>query len=124
MKNNIITLLLILTASAIFAQDDVYPTKDYKGSLFITNGTVHVGNGQVIENATIEVNNGKIVQVGQNIAVSKSNAKVVDAKGKQVYPGLILSETDLGLKEIASGVRGSNDYLELGDLNPNIRSIV
>lgn len=102
----------------------MYPTKEYKGKLFITNGTVHVGNGQVIENATIEVNNGKIIQVGQNISVSQSDAKVVDAKGKQVYPGLILSETNLGLQEIANGVRGSNDYLELGDLNPNIRSIV
>ena len=124
MKHNIIIILFTLTTAASFAQDDVYPTKDYKGRLFIANGTVHVGNGQVIENATIEVNNGKIVQVGQNIAVSQSDAKVVDAKGKQVYPGLILSETALGLQEIANGVRGSNDYLELGDLNPNIRSIV
>lgn len=124
MKKNTILLLLVITASATFAQDDVYPTKEYKGKLFITNGTVHVGNGQVIENATIEVNNGKIIQVGQNISVSQSDAKVVDAKGKQVYPGLILSETNLGLQEIANGVRGSNDYLELGDLNPNIRSIV
>ncbi len=124
MKICITTLIFLLAAFAGFAQDDVYPTKDFKGRLFITNGTVHVGNGQVIENATIEVNNGKIVQVGQNLTVPQSDAKVVDAKGKQVYPGLILSETDLGLKEIANGVRGSNDYLELGDLNPNIRSIV
>ncbi|MBS1974029.1 MAG: amidohydrolase family protein [Bacteroidetes bacterium] len=107
-----------------FSQADVYPAKEYKGKLFIANGTVHVGNGQVIENATIEVNDGKIVQVGTNVTVPQEGAKVVDAKGKQVYPGLILSETDLGLKEIGNGVRGSNDYLELGDLNPNVRSIV
>jgi imidazolonepropionase-like amidohydrolase len=123
MKKYFLITAFSLASFASFAQDDVYPAKDYKGKLFITNGTVHVGNGQVIENATIEVNNGKIVQVGTNISAS-SDAKVVDAKGKQVYPGLILSETDLGLKEIGSGVRGSNDYLELGDLNPNIRSIV
>jgi imidazolonepropionase-like amidohydrolase len=123
MKNNIIIFFLLATIAS-FAQDDVYPAKDYKGKLFITNGTVHVGNGQVIENATIEVNNGKIVQVGTNITVPQADAKVFDAKGKQVYPGLILSQTDLGLKEIGSGVRGSNDFLELGDLNPNIRSIV
>jgi imidazolonepropionase-like amidohydrolase len=48
----------------------------------------------------------------------------VDAKGRQVYPGLILPVTDLGLKEIANGVRGSNDYEEIGDLNPSVRSIV
>ncbi len=123
MKKYIILTLLIISSVFAKAQDDVYPTKDFKGKLFITNGTVHVGNGQVLENATIEVNNGKIVQVGTNVSVSQ-DAKVVDAKGKNVYPGLILSETDLGLKEIANGVRGSNDFLELGDLNPNIRSIV
>src|SRR5579871_4363846 len=101
MKKYFLITAFSLAGFASFAQDDVYPTKDYKGKLFITNGTVHVGNGQVIENATIEVNNGKIVQVSANISAS-SDAKVVDAKGKQVYPGLILSETDLGLKEIAT----------------------
>ena len=105
------------------AQDDVYPAKPYMGRLFITGGTVHVGNGQVIENGTIEVDEGKIVRVGAGIQPS-GDEKTIDARGKQVYPGLILSVTDLGLREIGSGVRGSNDFDELGDLNPNIRSIV
>jgi imidazolonepropionase-like amidohydrolase len=113
-------LFLVITASA---QDDVYPAKEFKGVLFITNATIHVGNGQVIENGTIKIDNGKIAQVGAGITPDNS-AKVIDAKGKQVYPGLILPVTDLGLKEIANGVRGSNDFLELGDLNPSIRSIV
>ena len=106
------------------SQDNVYPAKEYKGVLFITYGTIHVGNGQVIENGTIKISNGKIIEVGQNVVVGQEDAKVVDAKGKQVYPGLILPETDLGLKEIGNNVRGSNDYFELGDLNPGIRSIV
>ncbi|MBS1916126.1 MAG: amidohydrolase family protein [Bacteroidetes bacterium] len=118
----IIYSLLFVAVSAI-AQDDVYPAKDFKGVLIITNATIHVGNGQVIENGTIKVENGKIIQVGQNISAD-NGAKVVDAKGKQVYPGLILPVTDLGLKEIANGVRGSNDYSELGDFNPSVRSIV
>jgi imidazolonepropionase-like amidohydrolase len=119
-----LTLLATLNARA---QDDIYPAKDYKGKLYITGGTIHIGNGQVIEGGTIAVDNGKIVQVGQNISVpagSGSDVKVVDAKGKQIYPGIILPVTDLGLKEIANGVRGSNDYEELGDLNPSVRSIV
>ena len=116
-------LLSLLAAATVRAQDDVYPAKPYTGRLFITGGTVHVGNGQVIDNATIEVNNGKIIRIGADVQPS-GDAKVVDAKGKQIYPGLILSVTDLGLKEIGSGVRGSNDYEELGDLNPNVRAIV
>jgi imidazolonepropionase-like amidohydrolase len=115
--------VLLLGLTAAQAQDDVLPTPAYKGKLYITGGTVHVGNGQVIENATIEIDNGKIVKVGADVTPA-SGGKVVDAKGKQVYPGLILPVTDLGLKEIGSGVRGSNDFLELGDLNPSIRSIV
>ncbi|HRO48027.1 amidohydrolase family protein [Agriterribacter sp.] len=106
------------------SQDNVYPAKAYKGLLFITNGTVHVGNGRVLENATIEVKDGKIVRVGTGIAIPLGDVKVVDAKGKQVYPGLILPQSDLGLKEISGSVRGSNDYRELGDINPNVRAIV
>jgi imidazolonepropionase-like amidohydrolase len=113
--------MLLLVAGIAQAQETIYPAKENKGKFYITGGTVHVGNGTVIENATIEVNNGKIVSVGS--AAAPSGATVVDAKGKQVYPGLILSSSDVGLKEIANGVRGSNDYSEIGDINPNIRSI-
>lgn len=105
------------------AQETVYPTRDNKEHFYITNATVHIGNGQIVENGTVEINNGKIVRVSPGSAVTPSG-KVINASGKHVYPGLILPVTDLGLKEIGSGVRGSNDYFELGDLNPNVRSIV
>ena len=114
---------LLLIAGLIRAQEVVYPAKENTGRIYITGGTVHVGNGTVLENATIEITNGKITNVGSSVTVSGNDAKVVDAKGKQVYPGLILPSTDLGLKEIANGVRGSNDYTELGDFNTSVRSI-
>lgn len=113
---------LLLLASFAKAQEVVYPASAYKGKLYITNATVHIGNGMVLESATVEVNDGKIVQVATTVTPT-NGAKVVDGKGKHVYPGLILSSTDLGLKEIANGVRGSNDYSELGDYNTSIRSI-
>jgi hypothetical protein len=43
--------------------------------------------------------------------------------GKQVYPGLIFPNTSLGLVEIA-GVDVTVDNREIGDLNPNVMSIV
>lgn len=111
----------LIFSLCVNAQDDVYPTPAQKGTFYITNATIHVGNGTVIDNGTIKVTDGKIVQVGTNISAT---GDVVDAKGKQVYPGLILPESDLGLKEIANAVRGSNDYQELGEWNPNVQSAV
>jgi imidazolonepropionase-like amidohydrolase len=124
MKKLLFITVFALSVVSSLAQDDVYPAKENKGIAFITNATIHVGNGNVITNGTIKINNGKIEEVGQNIAVGAGNAKVFDVKGKQVYPGLILSNSNLGLMEIANGVRASNDYSELGEFNPSIRSIV
>lgn len=119
--SNISALVLLIGAAQ--AQETVYPAPATRGTFVITGGTVHIGNGQVIENGTVEVTNGKITKVGTGGASTKADA-TYDAKGKHVYPGLILPSTDLGLKEIGSGVRGSNDFQELGDYNPNVRSIV
>jgi len=124
MKRLNILALSLLALTTARAQDDVSPAKPYMGKLYIIGGTVHVGNGQVLENASIEIDHGKIVKIGADVTPGGSDAKVIDAKGKQVYPGLILPVTDLGLKEIGSGARGSDDFRELGDLNPSIRSIV
>ena len=114
--------MLLLLVGVSNAQETIYPAKAQKGVVYIKNGTVHVGNGTVIENATVKINNGKIEEVGTNIAVPASGAEVVDATGKQVYPGLILPASNLGLSEI-TGVRATNDFNEIGEMNPSIRSI-
>lgn len=115
----IISMLFSVMASA---QETVLPAPPQKGTIYIKNATIHVGNGKVIENGVIEVKDGKIAQVGTNISVPEG-ANVTDAKGKHVYPGLILPTSNLGLVEV-SAVRATSDVRELGDLNPNIRSIV
>ncbi len=124
MKKYIIIIVSLVSGLSGFAQETIYPAPAYKGLLFIKNGTVHTGNGQVLENTTIQVNNGKIEKIGSNLPIPAGDVKVVDATGKHVYPGLILSNTSTGLKEIGSQVRGSNDFRELGEMNPNIQSIV
>jgi imidazolonepropionase-like amidohydrolase len=58
-----ITALLLLTGF-VQAQETVYPVAQNRGTFVITGGTVHIGNGQVIENGTVEVVNGKITKVG------------------------------------------------------------
>lgn len=124
MKKYISFICAIAIGFSAAAQETIYPAPEYKGLLFIKNGTVHVGNGQVLTNATIQVNNGKIEKIGTDLPIPMDDVKVFDATGKHVYPGLILGNTSIGLREIASQVRGSNDYREIGELNPNVKSIV
>lgn len=118
-------LFLILSVcfiSGANAQETVYPAKPKKGFTVIRNVTIHVGNGKVIDNGTIRIADGKIEEVGTNVTIPEG-AEVIDGKGKHVYPGLILPTSNLGLVEIGA-VRATNDSRELGDLNPNVRSIV
>jgi imidazolonepropionase-like amidohydrolase len=124
MKKYISFITALTISCTVLAQETIYPAPEYKGLLFIKNATVHVGNGEVLNNTTIQVSNGKIEKMGANLPIPMDDVKVFDASGKHVYPGLILSNTTIGLKEIGSQVRGSNDYRELGDLNPNVKSIV
>lgn len=68
--------------------------------LVLTGGTVHVGNGEVIEGGVVVIGaDGKVGAVGKN-AATPANAKVVDVTGKIVTPGFIDAASYLGLVEI------------------------
>ena len=108
--------------TAVQAQETVYPAPQQTGTTVITNATIHVGNGQVLEHASIVMKDGKITAVGTSVT-PPAGAQTIDAQGKHVYPGLILASSNLGLVEIGN-VRASNDAREIGELNPNVRSIV
>ncbi|MBO9618176.1 MAG: amidohydrolase family protein [Niabella sp.] len=116
-------ILFFFCSLAAAAQDDIYPAKKQEGVIIINNGIIHTGKGAVIQNGSVVIRDGKIQKVSEQ-PETISGATVIDASGKNVYPGLILPSTDLGLREIGSGVRGSNDYYELGEYNPDVRSIV
>lgn len=91
----------------------------------IINATIHVGNGTVFENGIIGFENGKISFVGdaQTVRYEAAKFEVINAAGKQVYPGIIAPNSTLGLTEIEA-VRATNDRYETGDFNPNVRSII
>lgn len=122
MKKIFIAIFSICLFFSVTAQETVYPAPKQSGTTVITNATVHTGNGQVLENASVVITDGKIAAVGKNISVP-ANATTVNAQGKHVYPGLILPTSNLGLVEV-SAIRATSDVRELGNLNPNIRTIV
>jgi imidazolonepropionase-like amidohydrolase len=119
-------IFLIITASLsllVNAQETVLPARPQTGIIYIKNATIHTGNGQVIQNGTIKIKDGKIDEVGSNVVIPASGATIYDVNGKEVYPGLILPTSSLGLVEISAN-RATTDVREIGDLNPNVRAIV
>tara|TARA_Y100000994_G_scaffold249555_1_gene262023 strand:- start:7700 stop:8992 length:1293 start_codon:yes stop_codon:yes gene_type:complete len=89
----------------------------------LLGGVAHIGNGEVIQNSTIIIEEGKIIQIGHSdtINLNISDAKILNVKGKHIYPSLILPNTTLGLAEI-DAVRASRDEKEVGLFNSNVRS--
>src|SRR5262249_51151603 len=68
----------------------------------------------VIENGVVVMQNGRISAVGGAGTAIPAGARVIDVTGMTVYPGLIDSETHLGLTEISAD-RMTNDELENSD---------
>ncbi len=88
----------------------------------IRNATIHPVTGPELANASLLIENGKIAALGAKLTVPK-NAKVIDAKGLHVYPGMINCATQIGLSEVGS-VRETNDTNEIGEFIPQVRAIV
>jgi imidazolonepropionase-like amidohydrolase len=96
---------LVLCASAAAQQK---PTVLRGGKLLtVTHGT--------IENGVLIIENGKIAAVGAANSVKiPKDSRVLDVSGMTVYPGLIDSETQLGLTEIQEEEM-TNDFIEASD---------
>jgi imidazolonepropionase-like amidohydrolase len=79
---------LLLTSPLAFAE-----------TIAITNAKIYTMAGPVIEKGTVLMRDGKIQQVGANVQVP-SDARVIDAAGKSVFPGFIDANCHVGLSEI------------------------
>jgi imidazolonepropionase-like amidohydrolase len=86
----------------------------------LVGGTLHPVSGPDVANGTIVLRDGKIAAMGAGIEVP-AGAKVVDVRGRHVYPSLFPPLTELGLVEISS-VRATVDTTELGEINPQARA--
>lgn len=102
-----------------FAQQT--PAAEQKEVITITGAKAHLGNGTVLENCTLVFENGKITALGNETTPPKG--RVINAKGKHIYPGFIAPAKPLGLIEV-DAVRASNDDDEIGEFIPNIRSLI
>lgn len=100
---------LLLAAGGASAQE----------TLVIRGGTVHPVSGPAYV-GTVVVQDGKIAAAGAN-AAAPASARVIDAAGLHVYPGMFDAGSELGLTEIGS-VDVTNDMREQGDFTPHLQA--
>jgi imidazolonepropionase-like amidohydrolase len=121
MKKIFISTFCILSFG-LFGQETMHPSPAQTKKIVISGGTIHVGNGQIINNGILSIEKGKIKL--ESVAPSQtSDIDFIDATGKHIYPGIIAPNTNLGLVEFSS-TKSTIDFYELGDIHPNIRSII
>src|SRR5262245_43683658 len=111
-------IVSVLAGQISFAQNPA-PAPQQSQPILIQGGTIHTGNGTMIENGVVAFTNGKITYAGdasgKNSLKDLNSYKVIDAKGKHIYPGIIALNTIIGLSEIDL-VRSTRDFYEVGDM--------
>jgi imidazolonepropionase-like amidohydrolase len=122
MRDAILFILTGLVSTASFSQQT--PAPEQTRSILILGGTAHLGTGDAIEDAAIGFRDGKIDFVGRTFQADQSKYdETIDATGKQIYPGFIVTNSTIGLQEI-DAVRATQDQYEVGTFRPNVRAII
>ena len=117
-----LSVFAMLLASVVMAQQKTMAAAkssaialDPSKPVAITGGKLLTITHETIDNGVLIIEDGKIAAVGAANSVKvPANAQVIDVKGMTVYPGLIDSETHLGLTEIEAD-RMTNDLVETSD---------
>lgn len=90
--------------------------------ILIKDGKIFTMEGKVYEKASILIENGKIKEMGENL-VAPLDAKVIDAQGKIVMPGMIDAHCHLGMWEDAIGFEGADGNEMTDPVTPHLRAI-
>ena len=92
--------LLLFLLSSIFSQTtpEFGLQNTFKQSIAFINATIVNSDGKTIKNGTLLIDGEKITSYGKKRTVSK-HYKVIDLKGKFIYPGFIDAYTNYGLQK-------------------------
>ena len=93
------------------------------GTYAVTGATLHPISGPDIVNGTIVIASGKIAALGDSKTAIPPAAKVIDASGLDLWPGLIDSGTQLGLFEVGS-LPETQDSSDSAEYQPELRTSI
>jgi imidazolonepropionase-like amidohydrolase len=89
---------------------------------FLIRGVdVYPVTGPEVKGVSVLVQDGKIADIGAKIVAPKG-MKIVEGKGLRLYPGMIDSNTELGLSEVGAE-RVTVDTGELGEFMPQLKAL-
>ena len=110
MNKNVLIIILLLVAAGVNAQQ--------KGTVLIKNGTVLTVTNGVKENTDVLIRDGKIQKIGAGLK-APSGAKVIDAGGMYVMPGIIDAHSHIALDAINEATSPVTAEVWTGDaVNP------
>lgn len=122
--NKLVSLILLLVFSAGAVALPPTPAPAQTTPIAITNATIHVGDGSVIEQGTVTFADGLITGVfAANDTPDLTGHSVIDKPGEHLYPGFILPNTRLGLREV-NAVYATRDDTERGPINASVQSLI
>lgn len=113
------SLVISICVPTVALSHDQIPGAPQQTPIALVGGTIHRVDASILDKGTVVFDQGKIIAVGKSPKLPKG-CEVIDVSGKQVYPGLMESMSNMGLAEIGS-VRATIDTNEVGDENPNLR---
>ncbi len=121
-----LSALCVLSGETAFAQDLTPRSAAQDKPVVVINATIHPISAPAIEKGFVLFDRGIITGVGAIETLDSRKVdptwRVIDAKGRHVYPGLIGASTQLGLTEMQS-VRASSDFAETGGVTPEVRAV-
>jgi imidazolonepropionase-like amidohydrolase len=120
-KTLLLVAFILIPCGTGFANSSI-PGAASPVPIALVGGTIYPVTSPPIFEGVLVISEGRIVSLGKQANIP-NEAKVIDVKGRSIYPGLFNTDGLIGLMEVNS-VRATRDYRETGRINPNARAEV
>ena len=123
-KKNTLKIVFVFLLFIILAMSSLSEDVEKKDQILaIKNAHIYPVTKKEIPSGVLLVKGKKIIAVGADVSIP-SGARVIDAQGKYIIPGIVESHSHMGQKQLWKGPVTGSDNNELSEpLNAHCRAI-